>query len=299
MPQHHEILVIGASGQLGRELLKAPWPDRFVPRSVARTELDLASRESIEAAFAEFKPVLVVNAAAYTNVDRAEVNYDAAQRINCDGPVFLAKICGAANVPLIHVSTDYVFDGKARRPYRESDQPNPVNRYGASKAAAEREIPRQTPYATILRTSWLFSPHRQNFVRKILTAAVSNPHLRVVDDQMGSPTCAADLARAIVGIIPRCADLDQSAFGLFHLAGAGEATWFDLAAAALECLPASLREKCTLTRISTEEFSSPAARPKYSVLDSGLAASRLGTVMKPWRDTLRACVARMNGSEGT
>jgi dTDP-4-dehydrorhamnose reductase len=293
-----EILVIGSSGQLGRELLRGPWPDQLMPRPIDRAKLDLADSESINSAISALKPALVINAAAYTDVDQAEVYPQVAQTINCDWPSFLALVCGQLKIPLIHISSDYVFDGNADRPYRETDECKPINTYGESKAAAERNISRQTPYSTILRTSWLFSAHRENFVTKILRAATKGQQLNVVDDQTGSPTYAAQLGRAIIHIVPRCLDRDPAVFDLFNVAGSGTATWFDIAQQIFACAPASIRERCVLKRISTSEFPSRAARPKYSVLDNSLAARRLGLELEPWRYGVKACIDEI-GSRST
>lgn len=293
MPKSHEILIIGSTGQLGRDLLAAKWPAGVAPRAIGRAQCDLASTDSIQVAFGALKPAMVINVAAYTNVEQAESDGGTAQRVNCDGPTQLAKIGGERRIPMIHISSDYVFNGAARRPYREDDALSPLNRYGESKADADRRIPHETDCCTILRTSWLFSPYSGNFVSKIFAAANRDSELRVVDDQTGSPTYSGALAQAIIAVIPRCLDHDPDAFGLFNLAGADEATWYDLAQAALANSPVPAHRNRRITRISTAEYPTRAVRPKYSVLDNSLAASKLGLIATPWRDALRACLSRI------
>lgn len=293
MVKLHKVLLIGPTGQLGRELLAQQWPGGFAPYPVDRRQLDLGRGNSIRAALAVADPALIINAGAYTNVEQAEDDAFAAYRVNCDGPVLLAKIGSERRIPMIHISSDYVFDGAARRPYLEQDLLAPLNKYGVSKAMAERQLPQCSDCCTILRTAWLYSPYAGNFVTKILAAAERDEPLRVVDDQTGSPTYAATLAQAILAILPRCCDFDSEVFGLFNLADGGEATWFDLAEAVLANSSSAAHRKRQISRISSAEFPTRAARPRYSALDTGLATSNLGLTTMPWREALKMCLSRI------
>jgi dTDP-4-dehydrorhamnose reductase len=255
--------------------------------------MDLGRSNSIRAALAVANPALIINAAAYTNVEQAEDDAFAAYRVNCDGPVLLAKIGSERRIPMIHISSDYVFDGAVRRPYLEQDVLAPLNKYGKSKAAADRQLLQCSDCCTILRTAWLYSPYAGNFVTKILAAAERDAPLRVVDDQTGSPTYAATLAQAILAILSRCRDFDSEAFGLFNLADGGESTWFDLADAVLANSSSTAHRRRQISRVSSAEFPTRAARPKYSALDSSLAASKLGLRTTPWREALKTCLSRI------
>jgi dTDP-4-dehydrorhamnose reductase len=197
------ILVFGGGGQLGQELARIAPQREVALTALTHAQADVGDRAAVGAALDTYHPALVVNAAAYTNVDRAETETSAAFAANAQGPAVLASACVDAQVPLLHVSTDYVFDGRRARPYRESDPINPINAYGRSKAAGEAAVRKAHPRHVILRTSWLYSEFGNNFLKTIVRLAQEREELRVVADQRGSPTSTRDLANAILRIAPR------------------------------------------------------------------------------------------------
>ena len=281
------ILVTGGSGQLATAL-EATARERGLPvRRVGRPEFDFDRAATIDAAFAAAAPALVVNAAAYTAVDAAEGDPEGAMRANRDGPARLAELCAAAGIPLIHVSTDYVFDGTKGAPYVETDTPAPTGVYGASKLAGEQAVLAACPHSVVLRTSWVYAPAGKNFLRTMLNAGAKNPRLRVVADQRGSPTAAADLADAILLIAHR---LGQGApadgFGLFHACGGGWTTWHGFAEAIFEEAARHGAPVPAVEPIATAEWPTPARRPADSRLDCGKLARVFGIRLPPWRDSL-------------
>lgn len=284
--QMRRILVIGRTGQLAGALAAASWPAAIalVPRG--RAEIDLAQPARVAAAVAAEKPALVINAAAYTAVDKAESEPDLAFAVNRDGPAALAEACRALGAPLIHVSTDYVFDGAKRGAYVEEDPVNPVSVYGASKQAGESAIRARLPAHVILRTAWVYAPQGQNFVRTMLRLGRERPELRVVDDQTGCPTSAAELARAVQAAALRLLAGGRD-HGTFHFCGAGQTSWFGFAEAIFD-LAGGPRPR--LTPIPTSGYPTPARRPANSVLDSARFARLYGVTARPWRESLARCL---------
>src|SRR5918998_2115401 len=210
-----KVLVLGAGGQVGHELCRHSWPTDTTLVALARDGLDITRREAVFTTIAGERPDVVVNAAAYTAVDRAESERDAAWAANCTGPGHIAAACREAGIPLIHISTDYVFDGTRSGPYREDDPVNPLGVYGASKEGGERAVREGLREHVILRTAWIYSAHGHNFVKTMLRLAGQRPVLRVVADQTGSPTRAADLAGAIAQIAQHIAN-GNAAWGTYH-----------------------------------------------------------------------------------
>jgi dTDP-4-dehydrorhamnose reductase len=280
------ILVIGRSGQLARALAEAIWPAGIELASRGRDEIDLARPSGVQAAVVAEKPDLVINAAAYTAVDKAESEPELAFTVNRDGPAALAEACLALGAPLIHVSTDYVFDGGKPAPYVEEDPVHPVSVYGASKAAGESAIRARLPAHVILRTAWVYAPQGQNFVRTMLRLGRERPELRVVDDQIGCPTAAAELARAVeaaaLGLLAGGGD-----YGTFHFCGTGATSWFGFAQAIFE-LAGGPRPR--VVPIPTASYPTPARRPANSVLDSAKFARLYGVTARPWRESLARCL---------
>jgi dTDP-4-dehydrorhamnose reductase len=230
----------------------------------------------------------VVNAAAYTAVDAAENDADAAYRANRDGPAILVRLCAEADIPLIHISTDYVFDGTKPAPYIESDPVAPQGVYGASKLAGEQAVRDSAAKAIILRTAWVYAATGKNFVRTMLTLGKTRPRLTVVADQSGCPTTAADLAEAILAIIARLdvTGWQQAYQGIFHAAGSGATTWFGLATAVFE---EAARHGATVPEvapIATADWPTPAKRPANSRLDCTRLHDVFGVRLPPWRDSL-------------
>ncbi len=286
------ILVTGGGGQLASALAAGGGP-RI--RRVGRPEFDFDRPESIETAFREAAPAYVVNAAAWTAVDAAEGEPEAAARANRDGPALLARLCQDAGIPLIHVSTDYVFDGDKGAPYVETDPISPTGIYGRTKAEGEQAVLAANPRTIVLRTAWVYSATGKNFVRTMLNAGARNPVLRVVGDQRGNPTSADDLARAIIDILAVIeADGWNGRYrGITHAAGTGETTWHGLAVAALEDAAQQGRVMPEVIAIRTQDWPTPARRPADSRLDCGRLARVFGVRLPDWRVSLADTVTRL------
>ena len=264
------ILVTGAQGQLGRALHATLASHELV--ALPRGGLDIADLDAVREVVRMHRPDLIINAAANNRVDDAEADATAAYRGNALGPRNLALASADIGIPLLHVSTDYVFDGCATRPYHEFDRPDPQSAYGRSKLAGEQAVRELNPRHYLVRTAWVYDAQGSNFPRTILSLA-ARPEVRVVDDQTGSPTYAPHLAAAIARLIP------SAAFGTYHFAGQGAVTWYGLTRKLYE-----LRGIATpLIPVTTEEFPRPAPRPRYSVLTT-LQEPRI--VLPPWQDGL-------------
>lgn len=280
------VLVTGAGGQLGRALLAAvPAGVALRPRSHA--SLDIADSGAVEAAFADFAPELVINAAAYTRVDEAERAVETAARANAEGPRVLARACRNAGCWLTHVSSDFVFDGRQGHPYAPGAAPNPLSVYGRSKLEGERAVLGGLPErSTVVRASWLYSS-AGGFAARMLELMKSRPQLRVVSDQVGAPTHADGLAGVLWTLSMR------GAAGLWHWCDSGVASWYDFAVATAEeavrlgLLPGAP----PVTPIGTADYPTPAARPAYSVLDKHATEKLLGITAPHWRTALRATLA--------
>ncbi|MFW7266465.1 dTDP-4-dehydrorhamnose reductase [Gluconacetobacter sp. Hr-1-5] len=286
------ILVVGRSGQLATALARAGRSDIHC---LGRPDIDFDRPETLAAAFAALSPALVVNAAAWTAVDAAESDPEGAARANRDGPALLARLCAERGIPLIHVSTDYVFDGTKGAPYVETDLISPRTVYGRSKAEGERAILAAHDRAIILRTAWVYSPHGRNFVRTMLNAGAKNPVLRVVGDQHGNPTSADDLADAILAIIDRIGreGWHDDYAGLFHAVGSGETTWHGLAVAALRNAAKAGQPMPEVLAIATADWPTPAVRPRDSRLDCTRLHDVFGIRLPDWRDGVARSVARL------
>ena len=278
------IVITGKNGQLGSELqLLAPsfahvYDFLFADRAL----LDLSSNESIELFCSQHKPAVVINCAAYTAVDKAETDRDVAFQINAVAVGKLAAFCKTVGALFITVSTDYVFDGLANRPYREDDLTNPQGVYGASKLAGEKEAVLLNPDAVIIRTSWVYSSFGKNFVKTILRLLQEKPSVSVVDDQIGSPTYAADLAVAILEII----SLKSWKPGVYHFSNEGEISWCTFAKA----IAALTHSNTPIQAITTAEFPTPAKRPAWSVLDKSKIKAVYGIKIRPWKESLADCL---------
>ncbi len=285
-PSMKRILVIGRTGQLSTALAEASWPADIAVTCRGRDAIDLAQPALARDAVIAERPDLVINAAAYTAVDKAESEPELAFAVNRDGPSAVAEACLAIGAPLIHVSTDYVFDGSKRGAYVEADPVNPASVYGASKEAGESAIRARLPAHVIIRSSWIYAPMGQNFVRTMLRLGGERPELRVVDDQIGSPTAAAELARAVQGAAGKLLAGGRD-YGTFHFSGAGSTSWFGLAQAIFELAQG---QRPRLIPIPTSGYPTPARRPANSVLDSSKFARLYGVTARPWRDSLARCL---------
>lgn len=269
------ILLTGPSGQVGAALLEA------LPRlgevvAASRAGLDLASPDSIRRAVRDARPEVIVNAAAYTAVDKAESERDAAFAANAIAPGVLGEEAERAGALLVHYSTDYVFDGAKPAPYIEEDEPNPINVYGASKLAGERAIAASGCRHLILRTSWVYGPRGRNFYLTMLRLAKERPELRVVDDQVGAPTSSLEIARATATL------LGKGAQGHYHMTAAGETSWCGFARAILS--RAGLATP--VVPIATADYPTPARRPRNSRLDCSRLRADFGVVLAPWEEAL-------------
>ena len=290
----NRLLVLGGEGQLGRALAECPPPAGWRIVTLGRGKADITQADSIARAISVHRPAAVVNAAAYTAVDKAESESESAFRINRDGAAIVAQAAAAAKLPLIHVSTDYVFDGTPGAAWREDDAIAPLSVYGASKAAGEAAIRQAGGQHVILRTSWVFGIHGQNFVKTMLRLGAERPELRIIDDQFGRPTYAGDLARAITAIAARLrATPPAQGFGTFHFAGAGPVSWFAFAEAIFAEAQRRGGAHPALVAIPTSQYPTPAKRPANSVLDCSKLERVYDIQPRPWRDGLGECLDRL------
>lgn len=286
-----KILVTGRHGQLAQSLAERGGADIML---MGRPDLDLAIPGCARAAILAAHPDFVINAAAFTAVDLAETEQAAAHRINADAAGEVAAAALNLGVPIIHISTDYVFDGHATAPYVETAPTNPINAYGRTKLAGEAAVRAANPDHFILRTSWLVSPFGRNFVRNMVDLGQQRDTLSVVADQHGNPTSALDLAGAILTVVRRLADGDRTGLGeTYHLAGTGIASWYDLAVAVQDELARLGRKSATVKPITTADWPTPARRPAYSALDSAKFAREFGVSLPDWRASLGPIVARL------
>ncbi len=280
-----EVLITGAGGQLGYELQRTV-PPGVNAVALGRAQLDITSAEAVACALNHYRPQVIVNAAAYTAVDKAEQERELAAAVNATGPQRLARAAADRNLRLIHVSTDFVFDGAASAPYRPDDAPGPLGVYGATKLEGEeRVLAAADDHAVVLRTGWVYSRHGGNFVKTMLRIMREREEIGVVADQVGTPTWARGLAETVWRFV-----LSPDITGIFHWSDAGVASWYDFAVAIEE----EGRERGLLTRpvkvrpIATCEYPTPARRPAYSVLDKSATWSALGQRPMHWRTALRS-----------
>jgi len=291
-PRH--ILVTGGAGQVGLELAAADWPADVVLHTPTRADLDLASIESVRAAFARTPFAAVINSGAYTAVDKAETDVAAAFAANAMGPAVLAEVTREADVPLIQVSTDYVFDGSGDAFYAEDDPVGPLGVYGASKLAGELAVRTGNPRSVVLRTAWVLSVHRANFLKTMLRLAADRPTLRVVDDQHGCPTSARDIAAALQTIALRMIEDDQAPVGVFHFVNAGETSWAGLAREIFARSAATGGPSAAVEGIATAEYPTPARRPANSRLLTTRLARDYGVAPRAWQEAVAEIVSELN-----
>ena len=288
-----KILVIGRDGQLARELARLGAPAGDEISFAARPEVDLAAPETVAARIEGDQPDLVINAAAYTAVDKAESEPDVAMAVNATGPGALARACAATGASLVHISTDYVFDGTKTAPYVETDPVAPVNAYGRSKAEGEAAVLASGARAGVIRTAWVYSAHGANFVKTMLRLAGDREEVGVVADQLGRPTWAGDLARASLVLGAALAGGDERARGVFHFSNTEDATWADFAEAVFEGSARRGGPSARVRRIATADFPTPAPRPANSRLDTAKFAAVAGYAPPPWRSSLELCLDQL------
>ncbi|MEC4891407.1 MAG: dTDP-4-dehydrorhamnose reductase [Oscillatoria sp. PMC 1051.18] len=281
------ILIIGKTGQLGQELEQIINSPEQKIVTVGRTEIDLTEKDKLRQLIEQIQPKIIINAAAYTAVDKAEAEANLAYKINAESPKIMAQLAQKLSAFLIHVSTDYVFDGRKNFPYQETDSTNPINVYGESKLAGEKAIKAACKNYLILRTAWVYgNKGKGNFVKTMLKLGAERDEIRVVADQIGSPTWTRDLASAIANFIPH---LNPEISGVYHYTNSGVASWYDLAVAIFEeakilNFPIKVQRVIPIT---TSEYPTPAKRPAYSVLNCAKIKQVLGTYPPHWRQSLR------------
>jgi dTDP-4-dehydrorhamnose reductase len=292
-----KILVTGANGQLGKELQKiAPSFPKFEFIFLSRKDLPIHHFKMVRDYFSVYHPDYLINCAAYTAVDRAEQEKILAFQVNAESVGVLAAICKENHTKFIHLSTDYVFDGKATVPYKEDSPTNPQSVYGESKLEGEKEALKYNPDSIIIRTSWLYSEYGKNFVRTMLKLMKEKEEIDVVNDQFGSPTYAADLAEVIMQIILK---FPASGFRLptsnyiYHYSNEGIITWYEFAMALKELTGS----RCKINPIPTSQYPTPAKRPAYSVLDTGKIQQTFGIKSVNWKESLAVCLSHLNAEE--
>jgi len=281
-----KILITGGNGQLGYSIkkLQSAFPElEFIFTDV--DDLDITNKKILDAYFSEASFDFVVNCAAYTAVDKAEVDKENAFKVNVTAVQNLVTLSNKFDFRLIHISTDYVFDGKHFRPYTEEDLPNPSGVYGSTKFEAEQKIAEISNNAVILRTSWLYSEFGNNFCKTILRMASERDELRIIADQIGTPTYATDLAEAILTVINNYPESGKTE--LFHYSNQGIASWYDFA---LEIVSIA-KLNCKVTPIRTEEYPLPAPRPFYSVMDRRKFTDTFTTEIPHWKESLKTCIS--------
>ncbi|MGB1876732.1 MAG: dTDP-4-dehydrorhamnose reductase [Rhodospirillaceae bacterium] len=283
-----DVIITGANGQLGWELERRTKIKNRTAQAFDRAKLNITDADSIKRIIDTTAPKVVINAAAYTAVDKAETEPAAAFAVNRDGPSNLAETCSTNDIPLIHVSTDYVFDGTKTGPYNEDDAVAALGVYGASKLAGEEAIRGRHANHVILRTAWVYGVHGQNFVKTILKLAEKQSALRVVQDQIGCPTFAGDLADAILKIADHFLTdtLPADGLGTFHCTGRGQTSWCDFARKVFELAAPTLGDTPTVDGISSADYPTPAQRPANSVLVCGKLTRIYGITLRPWQEAL-------------
>lgn len=284
------VLVLGREGQVATALAESRWPAGIELRRAGREALDIRDRRAVWQTLAAARPFLVVNAAAYTAVDAAERDPGTAFAVNRDGVGHVAEACRAVGARLIHLSTDYVFDGDSDRAYVEDDAVNPLSAYGASKAAGETCVRERQERHAILRTSWIFGPHGRNFVKTMLRLGSEQDEIAVVADQRGCPTGARSIAAAVIALAQRWSE-DDGPYGTFHYCGADATTWHQFAAEIFrEAARHGARTPSRLRPIASEDLRLAARRPRNSILACSAIENAFGVKQRPWRADLAHCL---------
>ena len=287
------ILVFGGNGQLGQELSRKTIEHGAALVALPRAEADITNADQVDAAIQRYKPNVIVNAAAYTAVDQAEDEYDIALRANAHGPAVLAAACQSADIPLIHISSDYVFDGKRTGAYCETDAIAPIGAYGRSKAAGEAAVRNGIRKHLIMRTSWVYGEFGKNFLKTILRLAKEHEELRIVADQHGSPTSTAALASAILSIAPQLQN-ENARWGTYHFSGTGVTSWHGFAEWIVEVQARHTNRKPKVFPITTKDYPTKAARPANSALDCTRIRQVFGIAPEAWtKDSERVTNALM------
>jgi len=287
------LAVVGSSGQVAEALKRAAAQRGLCAHVRGRPEADLGVAASLERYLDETRPTVVINAAAYTAVDQAEREPDLAFAINARGPGDLARLCAERDLPLIHLSSDYVFDGTKTSPYLEDDAVAPVSVYGASKAAGDDEIRAALKMHVIIRTAWVYGLEGRNFVKTMMRLAQERDELSVVSDQHGCPTFADDIASAVLDITAQLVPDAHGCWGTFHLTNSGETTWHDFARQIFDHMAKAGMNTPRLKPIGTDQYPTPARRPAYSVLDCTKIGRVFGVHPASWTDALGRAMPRL------
>ena len=264
-----KILVTGANGMLGKDLCPILEQNNYTVIKTNSQIMDITDFEMTNKVISEQKPDIIIHCAAYTNVDKAQEDFETAKQINSTGTENLAQICSTKDIPILYISTDYVFDGTKQTPYTPDDEPNPINNYGLTKYYGEQAIQKFCKKYYIIRTSWLYGIHGKNYVETMLSLA-AKPELKVVNDQIGCPTWTVDLSNGIIKL------LKNEIYGIFHICSSGETTWYGFAKEIFN----QCKLEVNLKPCTTEEFPRPAKRPKYSVMDNA-------NICGYWKDGLQ------------
>ncbi|MFQ5427978.1 MAG: dTDP-4-dehydrorhamnose reductase [Thermodesulfobacteriota bacterium] len=302
MNKSEKILITGAHGQLGTDVASVvKTPGRAIA-CYGREDLDITDKGAVFSVMEKEAPSIIINTAAYTKVDLAEKEREKAFAVNCEGAKNLALASSATGAVLIHISTDFVFDGTKTTPYKEEDKTAPLGVYGQSKLAGEEAVRESCPPHIIIRTSWLYGAHGPNFVKTIMRLAGEQETLRVVSDQIGTPTWTVDLAGVITQMIEGLSGKGPQAppFGLYHYSNEGTASWYDFALAIVEeARGMGMKLKCgTVEPIPTSAYPTPAARPAYSVLDTTKIKKTLNVSMPHWRTSLINMLKKLREERG-
>ncbi len=294
------ILLVGSRGQLGREV-----ENKKAARSgsdmvaMDLPEIDITDLAKLSQMFSELKPSIVINTAAYTAVDAAETQADLCYAVNRDGPANLAGLCVKTGATLIHISTDYVFDGSGNTPYHEDDPVSPIGVYGKSKAEGENAVMARTGEHIVIRTSWIYGKYGKNFVKTMLRLAMEKDTLHVVNDQYGCPTCAADLAEAVLMIADFLEKQNGHEGGIYHYCGEGITTWYDFATSIFDiAAELGLAKVPKVVPVSTAQFPTAAKRPLFSALDCSGIEKSFGIGLRPWKQSLKRTIQEMVTRQG-
>ena len=284
------ILITGSNGQLGSELKElAPFYPQYNFRFFARTELAIEDANQVERMFDEVQPQYVINCAAYTAVDKAESEKEQALAVNATAVGILANAAKNRNAKFIHVSTDYVFDGESETPLSEDHPVSPVNFYGETKLKGEQEAFQENKDSIVIRTSWVYSFFGKNFIKTMLRLMGERESVGVVADQVGSPTYAADLAKAILHII----ESGKWQPGIYHFSNEGVISWADLA----QAITTTINSTCQVNFITTEQYPTPAKRPRFSVLNKKKIVDTYGVQLVPWKESLKQCIQKLQSEQ--
>ena len=288
-----DVFVTGAGGQVAWELERRAAAAKLSIKALGIEQLDIADAKAVHAAVTAAAPKVIINAAAYTAVDKAESEKGLAFAVNRDGPAHLAAACSTRVIPLVHISTDYVFDGQSGRPYFEDDATRPLGVYGESKLAGEAAVRAFLDRHVIIRTAWVYGVHGHNFVKTMLRLGAERDFLRVVADQRGAPTFAGDLAETLLTL--SCRLLNEvppgEAYGTFHYTGGGSVTWHGFAEKIFDLAAPKLGRRPKVDAITTAEYPTPAKRPANSVLDCSKIARVHGIMQRPWEAALQEMLA--------